>query len=158
MTETYAIAMVQGLVLWVVDGQTPVDELERLRAMVRTHPRADRPSVTLIVIHGTRSTMNAEERRSVLAMIDETKHHRLASATVIGARGMLGALHRSILTGFSLLLPPPHPHKVFGDVPEAIAYLMPWVPKVSDGLDATAIEAMLADLYAQLLARKPDAG
>lgn len=56
---------------------------------------------------------------------------RIASATVILATGLAGALQRSVLTGFVLIAPPPHPMKVFGSVPDATAWLSPYVRELS---------------------------
>jgi hypothetical protein len=38
---------------------------------------------------------------------------------------MVGALQRSVLTGLNLLASPPHPAKVFSEVPDAIDWLLP---------------------------------
>lgn len=158
VTDSYAIAVWRRLVLWVVDGHTPVVELERLRTLVHEWSRGQsgEKNVTLVLLHASRSTMEADERRAVLRMIDETKHDRVASATVVLARGMIGALHRSILTGFSLLLPPPHPTRVFGEVPPAIAFLHGHIESLCGAVEPLHIEAMLDDLHAEILrARAP---
>jgi hypothetical protein len=154
VTESYAIAVFKRLVLWVVDGHTPVHELEHLSEIVRAWGRQHHgtKNVALVVIHAKRSTMSAEERRPVLRMIDETKHDRLASATVVLASGMLGALHRSILTGFSLLVPSPHPTKVFGDVESAIAFLHPYIETACGPIPTRHIAAMVDDLLAEIRA------
>jgi hypothetical protein len=53
--------------------------------------------------------------------------HRTASATVILAQGMLASMQRSMLTGLLMIAPPPHPAKVFGAIPDALAWLAPHV-------------------------------
>jgi hypothetical protein len=156
VTESYAIASFRQIVVWVVDGHTPVDELERLRLHVLEWTRAqgDAKNVALTVLHSNRSTMSAEERRIVARMIDETKGSRLASATVVLADGMLGALHRSILTGFSLLVPPPHPTKICGDLPSALAFLAPHIEKVAGDVPPAHIEAIVDDLHGAVRAQR----
>jgi hypothetical protein len=156
VTDTYAIAAWRQLVLWVVDGHTPLDELERLRVIVQSWSRAQGTlkNVTLVVLHDNRSTMSAEERRSVSRMIDETKSQRVASATVVLAGGIVGALHRSILTGFSLLVPPPHPTKVYADVESAIAFLHPHIESVCGPVPPAHLDAMVNALHGEICAKK----
>lgn len=155
VTDTFAIATWRRLTMWVVDGHTPLEELERLRHLVMrwvaAHPAK---TVSLIVIHGTPTTMSAEERRSVTKMIDDTKHTRVASATVILGRGMVGSLHRSILTGFSLLVPPPHPTRICADVDAAIGFLHPHIVEVCGPVEPFEVAAMLGDLHGEVCAEK----
>lgn len=155
VTDTFAIATWRRLTMWVVDGRTPIEELEGLRHLVMRWV-ADHPekTVSLIVIHGTPSTMDPAERKSVAKMIEDTKHTRVASATVILGRGMIGSLHRSILTGFALLVPPPHPTKVFDDTLDAIRFLHPYIEQVCGPVEPYHIEAMLGDLHGEVCAEK----
>lgn len=154
VTDTYAIVVWRQVVIWVVDGQTPVEELERLRRVVRGWADEHGRGVALTVIHPTRSGMTSEERASVARMIDETKAGRMASATVILATGVLGALHRSLLTGLSLLVPPPHPVKFTSDLDHAIAWLRPYVEHLSGPVRESDIRAIAEDLHAAVLAEK----
>lgn len=101
--------------------------------------------------------MSAEERRSVARMIDESKHTRAASATVVLADGVLGALHRSILTGISMLVPAPHPTKVFADVERAIAFLEPHIARNCGEVRREDVAAMVADLHLLLRQAKLEA-
>jgi hypothetical protein len=159
VTETYALALWKRLVLWVIDGHTPLDELERMRAIVGDWSRRERglQNVTLIVIYPANTTMSGEERRSVARMIEDTKSTRAASATVILSGGMVGALHRSILTGFTLLAPPPHPAKVFADVPSAIAFLHPHVERLCGRVPAADVVGLVDALHHEILAVRNDA-
>ncbi|HVU03049.1 MAG TPA: hypothetical protein VHE30_14915 [Polyangiaceae bacterium] len=86
--------------------------------------------VELVVILPSRSVMSTEERRRMIGLIKHWEDHRVAAATVILAEGLLGAMHRSVLTGLLMLAPPPHPAKVFGDVAEAVTWLQPHVRSV----------------------------
>jgi hypothetical protein len=156
VTDSYAIAAWKGLVVWVVDGHTPLDELERLRVLVRgwTRERGAAKNVTLVVIHASSTTMSTEERRSVARMVEETKSSRLASSTVVAAAGVVAALHRSILTGISLLVPPPHPVKIVANVPAAVRFLHPYVEVLCGRVPPAEIESFVARLHAEILAHR----
>jgi hypothetical protein len=147
--------MWKQLVLWVVDGHTPLDELEQLRRLVHAWyvDQGDAKNVTLVVIHGTNTTMNADERRAVARMIDETKSSRVASATVVLGDGMVGALHRSILTGFSFLVPPPHPVKIFARVEPAVVFLHPFIEALCGPVSPDHVGAMVDDLHREMRGR-----
>jgi hypothetical protein len=71
--------------------------------------------------------MTGDERQRMTKLIERWQHHRAASATVILATGLPGAMHRSVLTGFMMVAPPPHPAKVFGTVADAVTWIMPHV-------------------------------
>lgn len=156
VTDTYAITMWEGLVLWVADGETPVEELRALTQFVKRYraERGERPNVALTVIHGTRTGMTAEARREVTRLIDLTKHDRVASSTVVLAQGMLGALHRSILTGMELVVPAPHPVKICGDVSTAVAFLHPYIVELCGPVAPEHVEAMARDLHGAICAEK----
>lgn len=156
VTDTYAITMWEGLVLWVADGETPLDELRALTEFVLRYKRerGERQNVALTVIHGTRTGMTAEARKEIARLIDLTKHTRRASSTVVLAEGMLGALHRSILTGLSLLVPPPHPVKITGDVASAVAFLHPYIEELCGPIPPQHVAAMVGDLHGAICAEK----
>jgi hypothetical protein len=155
-TGSYAIGTWKDLVVWVVDGHTPLDELKRLRSHVAewTRERGGRKNVTLVVLHAARTTMSSEERASVARMIDETKRSRVASSTVVLADGLVGALHRSILTGFTIVVPPPHPTKVCADVATAIAFLHPHVESLCGRVAQEDLAAMVEALHEAILAER----
>jgi len=135
-------------VIWVVDGSTPPEELERLRTISRAwreeHPE---PTVNLIVIYPTQTTMDAAQRKVAAKFIDETKHTRVASATAVLATGMVGALHRSLLTGLSILVPPPHPVKITARVVDAVDFLHPHIEQTCGPVSAAHVEMMVYDLH-----------
>src|SRR5690349_19927053 len=97
----------------VSDGHRPVEGVSRVRGIVGawTRERGSAKNVTLVVIHGSKTSMSFAARATIAKMTAETESSRLASASVVLGGGMVGALHRSILTGFSILVPPPHPVK-----------------------------------------------
>jgi hypothetical protein len=156
LTDSYAIAAWKGLVVWVVDGHTPLEELERLRVVVRDwmRERGSAKNVSLVVIHANSTTMSGEERRTVAKIVEDTKSSRIASANVVVSSGVVAALHRSILTGLSLLVPPPHPVKVFANVSPAIRFLHPYIEALCGRVAPEEIEAFVARLHGEVLARR----
>jgi hypothetical protein len=83
--------------------------------------------VELAIILPSETRMTSEERTRMTQLIKRWESVRIASATVILASGMLGAMHRSVLTGMTMLVPPPHPAKVFATVPDAMSWLLPYL-------------------------------
>ena len=80
-------------------------------------------------------------------LIKRWEHERTASATVILAEGLLGAVQRSTLTGLHMIAPPPHPMKIFGNLPDAVAWLYPHLAPVcpaatSSQVTLSAVEAL----------------
>jgi hypothetical protein len=156
-TPTFAVAAWRRLTLFVVDGHTPIENLERLRTTVLTwvkqHPEK---TVSLIVLYPTPEGMSAEERAVMTRLMKETHHTRLASATVVMAEGILGALHRSILTGLTFVAPPPHPAKVFATVSDALRWVGPRLRDLSVDAPLEVVEELVRDLRQQILrAREP---
>lgn len=156
VTASYAIGTWKRVIVWVVEGHTPVATLEalRLRLAVLSRERGDEKHVALTVLYPSDSAMSAEERRSVARMIDETKHRRLASATAVLAQGMMGAVHRSILTGMSILVPPPHPNRITSSIEDAVAFAHPFVVQSSGAVAMADLRTMVEDLYDTLRSAK----
>jgi hypothetical protein len=110
--------------------------------------------VELVVILPSDARMTSEERARMAAIIKRWEHERIASSTVILADGLVGSLHRSILTGLQMIVPAPHPVKVFGAIAPAVQWLAPYVQELC-GPDATA-EVLLSgvnELCARFAAR-----
>jgi hypothetical protein len=139
----------------VFEGKVTVahmNELERRGdAWVKKNP-GDRVELTIILPSDT--IMTSEERARMVQIIKKWERVRVASATVILATGVLGAAHRSVLTAFLLLAPPPHPTKVFGNTHAAVDWIAPHVARLS-GPEATrdALRAAVDDLCARFRAR-----
>lgn len=110
--------------------------------------------VELVVIYASRARLSTAERMRMSRLIKRREKDRAASATVILAAGLSGAVHRSILTGLTLVAPPPHPMKVFGATRDAVNWLAPHVQALC-GADATADALMAAvdDLAARFKPR-----
>jgi hypothetical protein len=110
--------------------------------------------VELVVVFPSEARMTTEERARMAKIIKRWEHTREASATVILADGLIGSLQRSVLTGLQLLVPAPHPLKVFGAVAEAVAWLAPYAERLAGPeAKADAIQAGLDALCARFAAR-----
>lgn len=88
--------------------------------------------IEMVVIFPSDARMNGAERERMVRLIRRRERSRVASATVVLAEGITGAMHRSVLTGLSLIARPPHPAKVCANLPDAIAFLMPHLRAVCD--------------------------
>jgi len=126
------------------EGHVTLDDMMRIEAAGslwhRTNPGQ---LVELAIIFPSSARMTTEERARMAAIVKRWEKTRTASATVVLADGLAGAMHRSVLTGLQMLAPPPHPAKVFGRTPEAVAWLAPYVQRLS-GPDATAADLLAA--------------
>jgi hypothetical protein len=156
VTVSYAVGTWKRLLIWVVEGHTPLDQLEKLRIRIGalSRERGEHKHVALTILYPSDSSMSADERACVARMIEETKQRRLAASTAVLAQGVMGSVHRSILTGMSLLVPPPHPNKIAATEDAAIAFVHPYVVQSSGPIAAADIRAMITELYDQLRAEK----
>lgn len=156
VTVSYAVGTWKHLLIWVVEGHTPLEQLERLRLRIGAiaRERGNEKHVALTILHPSDSAMSSEERASVSKMIDETKHRRLAAATAVLAQGVMGSVHRSILTGMSLLVPSPHPNRIAATEEAAIKFIHPYVLQSSGAITEAEIRGMSAELYELLHAEK----
>jgi hypothetical protein len=110
--------------------------------------------VELVVVYPSDTRLSNDERLRMLKLIKVGEAHRTASATVILAEGLLASMQRSVLTGIMMLAPPPHPAKVFSNIPEAASWLLPHVQRVGEpGLTLPSLEAALNAHLAQFCAR-----
>jgi hypothetical protein len=87
--------------------------------------------IELVVVFPSPSRMTGEERARMAKLMRRWEDRRAASATVILATGILGAVHRSVLTGLLTLAPPGHPARVFAEVEPALTWLRPYFNDVS---------------------------
>lgn len=83
--------------------------------------------VELSIIFPSDAKMTSEERSRMVEVIKRWDGVRDAAGTVILAEGLLGAMHRSVLTGMLMLARPPHPAKVFSAVRDATRWIAPHV-------------------------------
>jgi hypothetical protein len=114
----------------VFEGKLTLDNMAQLENESETwHAKIEGKLVELVIIHPSQSKMTSDERKKMIGIIKRWEHTREASATVILAQGLAGALHRSVLTGLQMAVPAPHPSKVFGATADAIRWLAPSVQK-----------------------------
>lgn len=141
------------------EGHCSLDDMARMEAQgdawLRRHPGR---LVELVVIYPSDAGMTLEERSRMQRIIKRWEGHRDASATVILADGLLGSLQRSILTGMLMIVPPPHPSKIFGQTDRAVEYLAPYVQALgAPELRPAELVAGVQELATAFLAR-PRAG
>jgi hypothetical protein len=126
------------------EGHVSLDDMARIEASGSLWHRTNPGQVVeLVVIFPSEARMNTEERARMAAIVKRWEKTRTASATVVLAEGLAGAMHRSVLTGLQMIAPPPHPTKVFSRTPDAIAWLAPHVQALC-GADATSAELLSA--------------
>jgi hypothetical protein len=137
------------------EGKVTVADMEEIeRRSVVWHQKVRGKLVEMVVICPSDAKMTSEERAKMTQIIKRWENDRAASATVILAQGLVGAMHRSVLTGMQMIVPAPHPMKVFGTIPDAIGWLAPHVRELC-GPEATpeALEGGIADFAARFAAR-----
>ena len=128
----------------VFEGKVTLADMDRIEASSEQWDgRIRGKRVEMVVILPSDAKMTSEERQRMTRIIKRWEASRVASATVILARGLTGAMHRSVLTGMQMLVPAPHPTKVFGEIKAATAWLQPHVQQAC-GADTTADELALS--------------
>lgn len=133
-----------GLGVHLFQGHVTLADMDRLDAFgVQWHRKNAGKLVEMSIVFPSESRMTREERTRMAQIIKRWEHQRVASATVILAQGMLGSMHRSVLTGLLMLAPPPHPTKVFGAVADALTWLAPYLRSL-EGFDAAPGEVVAA--------------
>jgi hypothetical protein len=102
----------------------------------------------LVIVFPSDARMSGAERSRMAGLIKHGESRRVASATVILAEGLRGALQRSTLTALMMIAPASHPAKVFGSVSDAVRWLFPYVQGLSH--EFAAAEAMERELNEHL--------
>jgi hypothetical protein len=119
------------------EGTLTLDDMARIEAAGNLwHKKNPGKVVELVIIFPSDARMNGEERTRLAGIIRRWESIRTASATVVLASGLPGAMHRSILTGLHMIAPPPHPTKIFGATTDAVTWLAPHIQALC-GVDAT---------------------
>jgi hypothetical protein len=133
----------------VFQGTLTIDDMVRIdHAGNLWHRKNPGRVVEMVLVLPSEARLSGEERARMVSIIKRWESVRIASATVVLASGLLGSMHRSVLTGLQMIAPPPHPTKVFGVVAEAVTWITPHVQAVC-GADATP-EALMSAIEAQL--------
>ncbi len=113
------------------EGKVTVDDMDRLEQNSEVwHGKLTGKLVEMVVIFPSEAKMTSDERTRMTRIIKRWEHKRIASATVILAQGLVGSMHRSVLTGMQMVVPAPHPVNVFGATTDAIAWLTPHIREV----------------------------
>ena len=136
-------------------GKVTVEDMEELETRSAVwHDKLRGKLVEMVVIFPSEAKMTSEERTKMTRIIKRWESSRAASATVILAQGLTGALHRSVLTGMQMIVPAPHPAKVFGTTSDGVKWLAPHVRELC-GPEATpeALDAGVADLATRFASR-----
>lgn len=136
------------------EGHFPVSDMDHMQDLAaRWMARHPAQRVEMVVVLPSSARMSGEERQRMARLIKLGERQRTASATVIMAEGLLGSVHRSILTGLMLLAPPPHPTKVFASVLEGVRWLHPHARALMPQLQleplCAAVEGQLAAFRAR---------
>jgi hypothetical protein len=138
------------LAVHIFEGKTTVADMNAIEAFSeKWHAKITEKLVEMVVILPSEMKMTNEERTKMARIIKRWENTRIASATVVLTQGLKGALDRSVLTGFQLVVPPPHPMKVFGAIEDGTRWLAPYVQK-SSGADAD--EHAMTSAIRQLIA------
>lgn len=128
----------------VFGGSLSVDDMARIEASGSLWHRMNPGQIVeLAIIFPSNARMTNEERVRMAAIVKRWEKTRTASATVVLAEGLIGAMHRSVLTGLQMVAPPPHPTKVFSRTPDAVVWLAPHVQALC-GHDATVADLIAA--------------
>jgi hypothetical protein len=115
------------------EGRLTVADMDRMETIGdEWHAKNPGQLVELVVIFPSSARLDEIERQRLVRLVARREKSRAASATVILADGMVGAMQRSILTGINLIRRPPHPVKVFSAVPDAVSWLLPYVREACD--------------------------
>jgi hypothetical protein len=137
----------------VFEGRLSLEDMARLESFGNLwHKKNPGSVVELAVILPSEARMAGEERARLAKIIRRWEMTRTASATVILANGLVGAMQRSVLTGLMMIAPAPHPTRVFGTTREAAAWLAPYI-QAACGVEATAaaigaaVDALCASLH-----------
>jgi hypothetical protein len=102
----------------------------------------------LVIIFPSDARMSGDERTRMARLIKHGEARRAASATVILAEGLRGAMQRSTLTALMMVAHASHPVKVFGNVSDAVRWLFPYVQGLTH--EFAAVDGMERELHQHL--------
>lgn len=145
-----------GFGVHLFEGHLSLEQMDRMQVMAeRWQEQRKAKLVELVVIHPSDARMNHEERARMARLIKFGETRRIASATVILAEGIIASVQRSVLTGLTMLVPPPHPAKVFGEVDPAVEWLHPYLPTTTSNIAPGELRASLSS-HLKDFRRRPD--
>jgi hypothetical protein len=139
----------------VFEGHLTLAQMDRMEQVGNTWFRENPGKlIELVVIYPSNSRMTTEERHKITGLMKRWQKDRVGSATVILGAGMIGAMHRSVLTALQMMAPPPHPAKVFSAVSDAVDWLVPLMrPLTGPRTTATEVLGAVEDFCAAFKAR-----
>lgn len=143
------------------EGEVTVEEMDQMELLAADwHRKNPGRTVEPVVIYPSSHRMSGAERRRMVALMKRWEGVRDASCTVTLAQGLVGSLHRRILTGLMMLAPSPHPVKVHASIPAGLEFLAPYVaalggPREMEPLTA-AVEALQRRFGSRTDRRGPD--
>src|SRR5579862_850524 len=90
--------------LHAFEGTLTLDDMVRIEAAGELwHRKNPGKVVEMVVIFPSEARLSGEERTRMARIVKRWESVRTASATVVLASGLLGAVHRSLLTGLQIL-------------------------------------------------------
>jgi hypothetical protein len=125
-SEHLRIGTANSLFIVVYAGPTTADTMAIVdREEGRFIAERGKISLLSVVVQsgGTVDRISEEVRAAALEMVARYQHHVTADAVVVPARGIVAAIIRTFLVGFSLISRRPYPSRVFSQLDEAIAWL-----------------------------------
>jgi hypothetical protein len=145
-------------VLHLFEGQLSIADMNYMQDLAaRWLVKNPQPRVELSVVLPSSARMTLDERQRVASLIKQGERQRTASATVILAEGLTGSFQRSVLTGLMLLVPPPHPTKVFASIQDSVRWLFPYANLLME-LELQPLFAAVDAHVARFRTRTRDAG
>jgi hypothetical protein len=139
------ISVLDHFAVHLFEGAVSVADIDRMQYIgERWNAQHPGKRAELVVIFPSDTRLTHEERSRFAQLVKAGQAYRAASATVILASGMLGSMQRSMLTGLTMIAPPPHPSKVFGSIADAMVWLGPHVQATCPSVES--VEALVRAL------------
>lgn len=137
------------VVIWRHD--TNAEGLAALRRTFAQFAATHSPIGLLTIVEAKAPLPPAQVRSGLASFLTEQGAHIKRSAVVFEGEGFRAAAVRGVVTGLTMLARPPYPHKVFGSIDDACAWLAPGLVGVSGvSLPTAQIWRALTDLRASL--------
>jgi len=143
-----------GFGVHLFEGALSLAGMDRIEALGdEWHAKNPGRIVELVVIFPSSARLSDDQRKRLVRLVAHRESSRVASATVILAEGMVGAMQRSMLTGLNLIRRPPHPTKVFPGITDAVAWLIQHLKETCPGAGAGQVMSAVDYLCASFRAR-----
>lgn len=151
LPTTWSTAVADTIAVNHFEGEVTVLEMNTIQEIGdRWYARYPRKSLSLSIVYPTTHRPTAEQRERLRQLIKHWENHHLAAANVMLIDGLLGAMHRSVLTGVMMLAPAPHPAKVFANLDAALPWLL---SHQTTKLDVASVRDAVDRLSSEFLAR-----